>query len=185
MVTIASLWLSIVLASVLVYIAAAIIWTVMPWHKSEFKSVPDESAVRAALGPDIPPGRYNIPNIATPAALKDPEVARLFTDGPIGFLTILPKGIPKMGKSMVQSLLYYFVVSGTIAYLASRSLAPGAEYWEVFRFVGTFAWAVYGLGIVPDAIWFGRPWSAIWKNLFDALIIGSLTAGAFAGFWPA
>lgn len=185
MVTIASLWLAIIIASVLVFIASAIIWTVLPHHKSDYKPLPDEAAVRRALQPqDLPPGQYNIPNIASPDALKDPEVAKLFTDGPVGFLTVLPKGIPNMGKNMVQSLVFYLLVSGTIAYLASRSLAPEAEYWEVFRFVGTFAWAAYGFAIVPDAIWFGRPWRAVGKQLVDAFLYATLTAGAFAGFWP-
>ena len=53
MVTIASLWLSIFLASFLVFIASAIIWTVMPHHKSDFKSLPDETAARKALTPHI------------------------------------------------------------------------------------------------------------------------------------
>ena len=66
----------------------------------------------------------------------------------------------------------------------SRSLAPDAEYWEVFRFVGTFAWAGYGFAIVPDAIWFGRPWGSVGKHLVDAFVYATLTAGAFAGFWP-
>lgn len=185
MVTIASLWLSIILASVIVFIVSAIIWTVMPHHKSDFKPLPDESAARSALTPqDIPPGQYNIPNIASHDALKDPEVVKLFTDGPVGFLTVVPKGVPKMGKAMVQSLLFYLLVSGTIAYLASRSLMSDAGYWEVFRFVGTFSWAAYGFGIIPDAIWFGRPWSAVGKQLVDAFVYASLTAGAFAGFWP-
>ncbi len=185
MVTIASLWLAIVLASVLVFIASAIIWTVMPHHKSDFKSLPDETAARKALTPqDIPPGQYNIPNIASHDALKDPEVVKLFTDGPVGFLTVVPKGVPSMGKNMVQSLVFYLLVSGTIAYLASLSLTPTAEYWEVFRFVGTFAWAAYGFAIVPDAIWFGRPWRSVGKHLVDAFVYAALTAGAFAWFWP-
>ncbi len=185
MVTIASLWLAIILASVLVFVASAIIWTVLPHHKSDYKSLPDEAAARRALQPqDLPPGQYNIPNIASPDALKDPEVAQLFTDGPVGFLTVLPKGIPNMGKNMVRSLVFYLLVSGTVAYLASLSLKPDADYWEVFRFVGTFAWAAYGFAIVPDAIWFGRPWRSVGKQLVDAFVYATLTAGAFAGFWP-
>lgn len=185
MVTIVSLWLPIVLASVIVFIASAVIWTVLPHHKSDFKPLPDESAARRALRPQtIPPGQYNIPNIASHDALKDPEVVKLFTDGPVGFLTVVPNGLPSMGKSMGQALVFFLLVSGTIAYLASRSLIPGAEYWEVFRFVGTFAWAAYGFAIIPDAIWFGRPWRAIGKQLVDAFVYASLTAGAFAGFWP-
>lgn len=185
MVTIASLWLSILLASVVVFIASAVIWTVMPHHKSDFKQLPDEAAARNALTPQsIPPGQYSIPHIASHDAMKDPEVVKMFTDGPVGFLTILPRGVPNMGRAMGTSFLFYLVVSCTIAYLASRFIAPGAPYWEVFRFVGTFAWAAYGFGMIPDAVWFGRPWSAIGKQLVDSFLYASLTAGAFAGFWP-
>ena len=183
--TIVTLWLPILVSAVFAFVASAIIWTVMPHHKSDFKALPDEVAARNALKPqDIPPGQYNIPNIASHDALKDPEVVQLFTDGPVGFLTVVPKGVPAMGKNLVQSLVFYFLVSGTVAYLASRSLPTNPEYWEVFRFVGTFSWAAYGFGMIPDAIWFGRPWSSVSKQLVDAFVYASLTAGAFAGFWP-
>ncbi|MCH9008347.1 hypothetical protein IIA29_10135 [candidate division KSB1 bacterium] len=54
----------------------------------------------------------------------------------------------------------------------------------MFRITGTVAWLAYGAATVPDAIWFGRPWSAIGKNLFDALMYGLLTAGVFGWLWP-
>ena len=128
MVTIASLWLVILLATVLVWVASAIVWTVLPHHKSDFAPLPDEAGARAALTPDLAPGQYNIPNIASHDALKDPEVVKLFTDGPIGFLTVAPKGLPSMKKSMIFSVLFYLWVSGTVAYLASRSVPADAAY---------------------------------------------------------
>lgn len=48
---------------------------------------------------------------------------------------------------------------------------PAVRRLAVFRITGTVAWLAYGAATVPDAIWFGRPWSAIGKNLFDALIV--------------
>jgi hypothetical protein len=85
---------------------------------------------------------------------------------------------------MVLSLVYYLVISIFVAYLASRTLAPGAEYLSVFRLTGTVAWLAYGFAIFPDVIWFGRPWSFAFKNLFDALFYALLTAGMFGALWP-
>jgi len=61
---------------------------------------------------------------------------------------------------------------------------PAVRRLAVFRITGTVAWLAYGAATVPDAIWFGRPWSAIGKNLFDALMYGLLTAGFFGWLWP-
>lgn len=61
---------------------------------------------------------------------------------------------------------------------------PAVRRLAVFRITGTVAWLAYGAATVPDAIWFGRPWSAIGKNLFDALMYGLLTAGVFGWLWP-
>jgi hypothetical protein len=40
------------------------------------------------------------------------------------------------------------------------------------------------MGVVPDAIWFGRPWSSSLKVLFDALVYGLFTGGVFGWLWP-
>ncbi len=185
MVTIPSLWLAIVLSSVLVFVASFIVWTMMPYHRSDYKPLPDEDAARQALGGNVPPGMYNIPNVPSRDALKDPAFAAKFADGPIGFLTVLPNGVPNMGKQLAIWFIYLLAVSGTVAYVASRTLDPGAEYLRVFQVVGTVAWLAYGASHISEAVWFGRPWSAIFKQLFDALIYGSLTAGIFAWLWPA
>ena len=33
-------------------------------------------------------------------------------------------------------------------------------------------------------IWFGRPWSGVFKGFGDALIYALLTGGAFGWLWP-
>jgi len=85
---------------------------------------------------------------------------------------------------MIISLIFYIVVGIFVAYLASRFLSATTEYLTVFRLTGTVTFMAYGMGIIQDAIWFGRPWSAIFKNLFDALIYAFLTAGTFGWLWP-
>ena len=186
MVTIGALWLPILLSAIAVWVASAIIWMVMPHHKSDYSKFPDEDAARQALGPQgFAPGFYNIPHIGAPSDLQDPEVIRKFEEGPVGFFTVLPPGVPTMGSKIILSVVFYFVISIVVAYLASRTLDPGADYLAVFRVTGTVAWLAYGTATVPDAIWFGRPWSGIAKGLGDALVFGLLTAGFFGWLWPA
>lgn len=102
----------------------------------------------------------------------------------MGFFTALPPGVPKMGGKILLSVVFYFVISVVVAYLASRTLDSGEGYITVFRVTGTVAWLAYGAATVPEAIWFGRPWSGIAKGLVDALVYGVLTAGFFGWLWP-
>ncbi len=186
MVTIGALWLPILLSAIAVWVASALFWTVMPHHKSDYAKLPDEDAARRALTPQaLVPGQYMIPHAVTHKDLQDAETTRKFEEGPVGFFTVLPPGVPTMGSKIMLSVVFYFVISIVVAYLASRTLDPGAEYLAVFRVTGTVAWLAYGTATVPDAIWFGRPWSGIVKGLLDALVFGLLTAGVFGWLWPA
>lgn len=185
MVTIGSLWLAILLSGVIVWVASALIWTVLPYHKSDFKKLPNEEAARNALKPqNLAPGQYNILYLSSMAEFKKPEVIKKMEEGPVGFITILPRGVPSMGKNMALSFIYYLVIGLLVAYVTGRTVAPGTEYLAVFRVAGTVAWLAYGTAVIPEAVWFGRPWSVVGKNLFDALIYGLLTAGVFGWLWP-
>ncbi len=186
MITIGSLWLAILLAAVLMWIASAIIWTVLPHHKSEYKGLPDEDAVRNALQPqNLRPGLYNIPHLKTREELETPAAQKNFSEGPVGYLTVLPNGVPNMGKAMVLQFIYFLIIGGIVAYVTSRTLEPGAAYLAVFQIAGTVAWVACGVGIIPEAIWFGRPWSVVIKHQLDALAYGLLTGGVFGWLWPA
>ena len=185
MVTVGTVWLAIVLSAVAVWIVSAIVWMVLPHHKKDYAALPDEGAAIAALKTqNVQPGRYNFPHLHSPADLKEEENRRKFEEGPAGFLTVLPPGVPVMGKSMALQFVGYLVVSGFVAYVATRALPAGADYLQVLQIPGTVAFMAYGLGTIQDAIWFGRPWSDIGKNLFDALLYGSFTGGVFGWLWP-
>ena len=91
MTTLPELWLPIVVSGALVWIVSAIVWMALPHHKSDYRGLPDEEAARQALGPQgLAPGLYNIPNIASRAALKEPENQRKLAEGPVAFMTVLP-----------------------------------------------------------------------------------------------
>ncbi len=89
-----------------------------------------------------------------------------------------------MGRNLVLMFAYNIVVSVAVAYVAGRSLAAGTDYLQVFRITGTVSLLAYGMAIVPDAVWFGRPWSYIGKNWLDALFYALVTAGVFGWLWP-
>lgn len=182
MVTIASLWLPIVLSAVIVFVAAALVWMVFPHHRNEWRGLSNEEAVRSALK-GTAPGQYVLP-YATQAGMKDPAYRKKREEGPTAWLTVVPSGMMGMGKPMVLSVVYYLAVGILVAYLSSRTLAPGTDYLHVFRVVGTVAWLAYGWGSVSDAIWFGKPWSSVFKQLGDTLLYALLTAGTFGWLWP-
>lgn len=184
MVTIGSLWLAILVSAVLVFFVSSAIWMVMPWHKKDWKPLPDEEAARRGIGGGVAPGQYVVPHCASRSMMKEPAHLKKLEDGPIAFITITPRGLPAMGKNMALWFIYSLVVGVMVAYLATRTLAPGAEYLTVFRVAGTTAWLAYGWSSGSEAIWFGRPWSNTFKQLFDSLIYALLTAGAFAWQWP-
>lgn len=175
--SIADLWPAILVSAVIVWIASAIIWMFL-WHRNDYAATSNEEGVRAALRGQAP-GFYNVPHVTDMKALKTPEAQQKFNEGPLAFITVLPNGMPSMGRNMGLSFVYYVFVGFLCAYIVSRTVAPDATYLEVFRIAGCVAWMAYGIGIIPDSIWFGRPWSSTVKNLIDALIYGMLTGGAF------
>lgn len=185
MVPVMSLWIPILVAAVLVFIASSIIHMVLAYHRSDFRQLPDEAAVLAALRPhDIPPGEYVMPYAGGADAMKSPEYQEKLKQGPVAFMTVMPKGQWSMGSSLAQWFVYTVVVGIFAAYVAGRALEPGAPYLEVFRFTGTAAFLGYGLALVQASIWYRRAWSTTIKSLFDALVYALLTAGAFGWLWP-
>lgn len=179
---ITALWLPILLSAVIVWIASAVVWMFMPHRKGEWQGLSNEAAVRTALREQTP-GQYVIP-WADRQEMKNREVMQKYMEGPVGFLTLGTPGPISMGKPMVLSFVYYLVVGIIVAYLASHTVDPGAEYLTVFRVVGTAAWLGYGFAAVPGSIWFGTPWPSTAKTIIEALAYGALTAGVFGWLWP-
>lgn len=173
-----SLWLPILVSAGAVWIASAIIWMVMPWHKTDFSPVNDESAARAALK-GLAPGQYMLPFCIDPKQLEDADMQRKFVEGPLGYITIAQSGVPKMGGRMLQSMIYNIVVGIICAYILTRTASLAGDYLHVFRIAGTVAFISYGVAFIQDAIWFSRPWSSVAKTFLDALIYALLTGGVF------
>jgi hypothetical protein len=184
MVPLTTLWLAILLSAVLVFIASSIMHMVLPYHRSDYKQLPDEDRVLAALRTvDLNRGLYVFP-YSTHKNMKSPEIAEKQKLGPVGMLTVFPKGPVNMPKFLVQWFIYCLVVSFFTAYLTGRTVAAGAPYLGVFRVAGTTAFMAYGVGQITNGIWAGQPWDVTFKHVFDGLIFALLTGGAFGWLWP-
>ncbi len=175
--TIMTLWQPILASAVVAFIAGAVIWMAMPWHKTDWSKTADEEAVRAALK-STGPGMYSLPN-CKPEDFKDPEMQQKFKDGPQAFITVVPSGMPQMGGKLAMMFVYNLAVAIVCAYFVSRTTAAGADYLAVFRVAGTVAFIAYGMAYIQESIWFGRSWSLTAKTFVDALIYAVLTGGVF------
>jgi hypothetical protein len=185
MVPLLSLPIPILLSAVIVFVVSAIIHMVLPYHRNDFRRLPRESEVLAALRPfKIPPGDYMMPYGGSPAAMKDPAYLEKMQKGPVVLATVLPSGPPAMGSSLLLWFLYCNVIAVFAGYIAGRALPPGADYLEVFRFVGTAAFMGYALALLQNSIWYRRSWAATLKSVFDGLVYALLTAGTFGWLWP-
>lgn len=184
MVTIPELWLPILLSAVLVFFAAALMWTVMPHHKKDWVRVPDEEALRAALrNQGIKRGQYAIPHAAG-EEMKSEGFLRRMEEGPVAFLVVAEPGMPAMPKRFAMHILYALIISIFVAYVAGRTHTADADYLSVFRIVGTVAFLAYAAALIPSAIFFARTWSSVLKEVFDGAVYALITAGVFGKLWP-
>jgi hypothetical protein len=185
MVAIAGLWIPIVLSAVFVFVVSSIVHMFLPYHRSDFKKLPNEERLLEALRAEsLSPGDYLFPRPASHKDMGSPEMLEKYKRGPIGVMTVLPSGPPTMGKQLVLWFLFCLAVGIAVAYLTGRALGPGASYLAVFRFAGTSAFYAHGVGRVVESIWMGRAWSTTLKNVFDGLLYALVTAGTFGWLWP-
>jgi hypothetical protein len=185
MVTLGALWLPILLSAVLVFIVSSVIHMVLKYHASDYVKLPNEDAVRAAIRSGNPePRQYFIPHAGGMKELENPAIKQKFVEGPVALLTLRRPGPVHMGPSLAQWFVFSLVISLFVAYVASRTLQPGTPYLQVFRVAGTVAFLGYAGAHVPAAIWMGKPWSIAAKDVFDGLLYGLVTAGAFGWLWP-
>ena len=74
MVPVMSLWLPIVVAAVIVFVASSIIHMVLPYHKGDAKTLPKQDEIMDALRPfNIAPGDYVLPHCNSMKEMNAPE----------------------------------------------------------------------------------------------------------------
>ena len=100
----AALWLPILLSAVFVFVASSIMHMVLPYHRNDYRQIPDEDKVLAALrGAGLTRGLYVFP-FCTHKDMKSPALVEKQKQGPVGFMTIMPSGPPAMPKFLIPWL---------------------------------------------------------------------------------
>jgi hypothetical protein len=185
MVSVAAVWLPILLSAVIVFVASSILHMVLPMHKSDYRKLPDEDAVLNALRTSgVTAGRvYHFP-FTTHKEMKSPQAIERFKRGPVGLLTVMPSGAPAMGKYLGLWFGYCLVISAFVGCLAAATHRVGTDYHRVFHFVALTAFLTYGVAQLQDSIWKAQTWRVTFKHVFDGLIYALLTAATFAWLWP-
>src|SRR5438270_14095195 len=128
---------------------------------------------------DPPAGSYISP-YCTHAEMQSEAHQAKYKAGPRGMMTIMP--VANMGQNLGLTFLYFLVVSAVLGYLASIAFKPGADFFDVFRFVFTAGFLTFLAAMVQHAIWF-RP--RIVGHVIESVGYAALAALAFAALWPA
>ena len=184
MVPLSALWLPIVLSAVIVFIASSIMHMLLPYHRSDYRQLPDEDKVLAVLrSAGLTRGLYIFP-YGTHKDMKSPAMTEKYSKGPVGMMTVSPNGPPAMPKFLVLWFIYCLIIGFFVAYLTGHTVMSGAHYLQVFRVAGTAAFLAYGLGQLSNGIWKAQTWSFTIKEVIDGLVYGLLTAGTFGWLWP-
>jgi len=184
MVSLASLWLPILVAAIGVFVASSIIHMATPWHHGDFAALPDQARVMEALRSfNLRPGNYALPRPASRQEMSSPEFTELAKRGPMVMMTVLPGNVV-IAKNLVMWFAYCVVVALCAAYVTGTALPPGAAAKKVFQFAGATAFIGFALALWQQTIWYNRSWVTTLKSNIDGLLYGLLTAGVFAWLWP-
>lgn len=178
------LWLPILLSAVFVFILSGVIHMVLPWHKNDFKKLPDEDKVRDAVRPfNVPPGDYMAPSCEG-KDFNSPEFKAKLDAGPNLIMTVMPNGQYSMGLTFVQWFIFLLVISTLTAYVALHALPGDAPARMLFRCVAVVSFLAYAGAQWPQSIWMRRSWCSTVKHTIDGLLYALVTAATFAWLWP-
>lgn len=177
--------LPVLLAAGFVWLASAASWMALPHHIGEYRPLKDEAAFAEALRrQSLRRGQYLLPHLDRWEDAATPAGRERFVTGPVAFLTILPNRVPSIRRHLLLTLAHYTVVCSAIAWATQTFVPLGASYHTVFPPVAVMALLAHGSALIPEAIWYGKPWSNVLRGLIDAVVFALLTAGAMAAMWP-
>ena len=180
-----ALWLPVLLSAIAVFVASSLIHMLLPWHKSDYRRMPNQDEVMEALRRfDLPPGDYMVPRPTVASEMRSPEFRDKLAKGPVMIVTVMENRVTPMGQTLALWFVYLLVVGVFAAYITGRALPPGTPYLRVFRFAGATAFIGYSVALWQMSIWYRRAWSTTIKATIDGLIYGALTAGFFGWLWP-
>jgi len=184
-VSLMQLWLPILLGGVFCWVASALIHMLIKYHNADYKKLSNEDQVSDAIRQGEPsPGLYHMPHCTDMKEMNDESMQAKFKQGPVAMISIFEKGLPPMGKLLIQQFTYFIIACLLIAYVSTLSLAPAADFMTVFRFVAAIGFLTFSYAVIPYSIWFGHPWGICIRYLIDAIIYAVVVAATFAWLWP-
>jgi hypothetical protein len=179
------LWLPILVTAVSVFVASSLIHMVLKWHNSDYRKLPNEDDVAAALrAGSAAPGQYMLPHCGDMKDMQKEEVQKKFREGPVAMLTLRKPGPPSMGPALLQWFILNIVVAVVAAMLALQSFGLYADSHRAGHLVGMVSFLTYAGGSLQAGIWMGKPWSSVAKDVLDGLIYGTISALVFMYLWP-
>jgi hypothetical protein len=180
-----ALWLPILLSAVVVFVISSLVHMVLKWHASDYNTLANEDAIRAAIrAGNNAPGRYVFPFCKEMKDMGSEEMKQKYRDGPVGHLTLMPNGVPNMGKYLGTWFLWSLVISIVAAFLASRLIPwDHAHARGAAKLVGAITFIAHGFGSVTESIWTGRPWGQTGKYLIDAAMYAVGSGLIYCWLW--
>jgi hypothetical protein len=170
------------LSALLAFLTSALCWLVLPHHRRDVQPLPDEAGTLDALGrQSLRPGIYRFPFSGAP---QDLDFLRKLEKGPSGLVVVTRPSPLSVARALGFSVLHALAVSLAVAWVASRSLPAGASPLSVFQTTAAVAVLAYTAALVPESLWWGRPWKTTVKIAADGALCGLVTAAAFAWLWP-
>jgi hypothetical protein len=183
-VSIAALWLPILLSAVFVFIASSLLHMLIPIHHGDFKTLPREDEVMDALRPfDVPPGDYMMPRPPSMGAMREPAFKAKYKAGPVAIMTFYNSGM-NVGGSLVQWFVYLLFVGVLCAMIAGPARGPGAGFRAAFHFSAMTAFCCYWVASIQQSVWYKRSWGVTLLYGFDALVYAIITGATFGWLWP-
>jgi len=185
MVGLVALWMPIIVSAMFVFIALAIIHSLLGWHKGDMTNVPGEAKLMDTLRDlNVQPGDYRFPYSNSVDEMKTPEFAEKMKQGPVGIMSVLPSGDINMGKLLGQWFVYSLFIAVLAAYVTGRTRGPGAPYLEVFRVSGAVTFCCYAVAHWQNWIWWGKSTRFTITHSLDGIIYALITGATFGWLWP-
>jgi hypothetical protein len=164
------LWSTLTGAAVL-FVWGAICWIVLPHHFGDWKRLPNEAELEAALVKSAPtPELYHLPHWGPYAqGMKDKDYRERFKRGPNAHVVVM-RDVMESGATFGKGFLMNAVVAFACAvllhsgWLGVTGFAPTVG---LFALLGLFA---HGVNPAQHAIWMGYPWRPVLTGLFDGVV---------------
>lgn len=179
------LWLPILATAVFIFIASSLIHMVFKWHNSDYQKLGNEDEVRAAIRAGSPaPGQYVLPHCVDMKDMADPAMIKKFTDGPVAFITVRPSAAPAIGGALVNWFIFTLVIAIVAATVAVDAFGIKGDSRSVAQLIGVVSFLAYAAGSFQMAIWMGKPWGSVGKDVLDAVIYAVVSGVTFLWLWP-